>query len=314
MEGFVKNLCELYKINSDEILEDFRKELQENKKLEKEEYIQKKERLNFKFFNIWSISFLAITVIFFILIIVLSNRNSKKKENVLITSEDKLNVIEYTMIKEKEAFDLKLNDSVKIFLGGSYYFLEVINISSNAIGFNYNSEFFSIFEGNTIKIELNNDENKDLEIKLKKISGELAICIFTQINFSQKTTDYSSIWKNENHIQILNEYTIFKNQEKSPIELYIKAINLPSYLNYHIDGLQQDAIKLETGNDTIINANEHVEIIIGNYKSVMFIINKIPINLASDHDSYSVTKIIKWIPNPLNETKFNLVILDAIDL
>ena len=313
MEGFVKNLCELYKINHDEILKDFKKELQKNKEPEEEEE-QEAKRLNFKPPHIWALSSLAITIIILILIIVLSNKNSKTKENVFITSEDKSNITEYTMTKEKEAFDLKLNDLVKIFFDNSYYFLEIINISSNAVDFNYNDESFSIFEGNTIKIELDNDENKDLEIKLKKISGELAICIFTQINFEQKTTDYTSIWKNENRIQVLNEYTLFKNQERSPIELYIKAISLPSYLSYHVDGLQQDAIKLETGNDTIISANEHVEIIIGNYKSVIFIINKIPINLASDYDSYSITKIIKWIPNPLNETKFNLVILDNSDL
>ena len=172
---------------------------------------------------------------------------------------------------------------------------------------------FFLIEEDDISLDVNGDVVDDIKVRLKKISGKLAIVHIEQINYKDKSVDYQRIWDEGEHVLVESDYVLFKNQEKNPIEVYIKATKLPSHLSYHLDGRRQNTTMLNVDKDIIISAEEHLEVIIGNYRSVIFIVNKIPINLTLDNDKHSVTKIIKWIPDANNDTRFDLIIKDYVN-
>ncbi|MBL8994693.1 MAG: hypothetical protein JNM63_15210, partial [Spirochaetia bacterium] len=153
----------------------------------------------------------------------------------------------------------------------------------------------------------------DIEVKLKKVSGDLAIISFAIQNYREDKVDYGSILTNQERVTVGKEYFLFTQQEKYPITVYVRAATQPSHLSYTVDGKRENVTTLQTGAATLIKADEHVEIQIGNFRSAELVINKIPINLTTDSEKFSITKIIKWVPDPNNETKFDLVIKDYLN-
>ena len=319
--GFVTNLCDLYQIDDQAIVANLKEEIEKEEKKEKKSeetsdiHLQDKEQPLFRKRSHNRVFIIIIAVlVFFILILSINFSFNSKDQVTSITSDNVVTqTIIYKMNNEKETFDLKTKDEVNILFDGSYQKLIVKEIKDSQVSFYLNElEFFLLEEGD-ISMDVNEDATDDIKVRLKKISGELAIVHIDQINYKDKLVDYQRIWNEEEHVLVETDHILFKNQEKKPIEVYVKATKLPSHLSYHLDGRRQNTTMLGVGKDIIISAEEHLEVIIGNYRSVIFIVNKIPINLTLDNDKHSVTKIIKWIPDANNNTKFDLIIKDYVN-
>ena len=321
--GFVSNLCEMYGIDDKDILASLKEGMEETgendeEKLaegERETHLQDKEQPLLRRRHYSRISIVGAIIVAAFLFIFLIKISLGKKEHIKSITPD--NVVTqktlYKMNDQKETFDLKVKDEVDILFNSSYQKLVVKEIKESEVKFYLNDSEFALMEEGDIAMDVDGDETEDMEIRLKKISGELAIVHINQIHYNDKAVNYQNIWDTQEHILVKTDYALFKNQEKKPIEVYVKALKLPSHLSYHLDGRRQNTTMLDTGKDIIISAEEHLEIIIGNYRSVMFIVNKIPINLTLDNDKHSVTKIIKWVSDPNNETRFDLVIKDYVN-
>ena len=322
LEGFIINLCELYEIDPQPFLEErslyLEKQQQEKKIIEEEHEPVKESPEKNSFIQVLkqpnlTVAAVIVALLLVLILFILLFFKEKEKITLIMPNNETTDASIYKLTEEKETFDLKAHDSVNIFLNNEYRKFVLKAVHEDFVRFNVNGMDYSIGETNPMSIDLNNDESTDLEIDLKEIAGELAIIFFRLINYKNQSVDFQHIWNTQGQILVGKQYTLFKNQKKVPIELYVKAESLPSHLSYHIDGRRQNSIKLNTGSDRIIVAEEHIIIDIGNYRSIMFIINKIPINLSLDHDKYSVTKIIKWVANSNNETKFDLIIKNSLN-
>lgn len=319
--GFVVNLCELYGLDSTDILaslkEGLEKETLEQKEEEHEVHLEDKKQPVLKQKN-YLLTFLLAGValllgLVFLAVITLLDKNEQKQVTSINTDNIVTKTTIYKMNSQKETFDLKVEDEVNILFDSGYQKLAIKSIEDKKMSFYLNDGEFSLTEEESLTVDVNKDQTDDIEIRLKKISGELAIIHINQLNYQIKSIDYQRIWDNEEHVLVNTDYVLFKNQEKTPIEVYVKATTLPSHLSYNIDGKRQNTSMLNAGKDIVILAEEHIEVIIGNYRSVILIVNKIPINLTLDNDKYSVTKIIKWIPDANNETRFDLIIKDYVN-
>lgn len=317
--GFITNLCELYQVDHTDILVSLKENLEEkNIEQETETHLQDKKQPLLKQQKhipmiILGVVALLLISLFIFVIKALLEQNDQKKIKSITSNNVVTQTTVYKMNSQKETFDLKVEDEVNILFDSSYQKLVIKSIEEKEVNFYLNDSEFSFTEEGNIAIDVNEDQTNDIEFLLKKISGELAIIHINQLNYQTQIIDYQAILDNQEHVLVNTDYVLFKNQERMPIEIYIKATKLPSHLSYHIDGKRQNTTMLGSGKDILIVAEEHMEITIGNYRSVMFIVNKTPINLTLENDKHSVTKIIKWIPDANNETRFDLVIKDYVN-
>jgi hypothetical protein len=215
------------------------------------------------------------------------------------------------MYGEKSSYDLKSGDTVRVFVGDSVKLFTLTSVAPEQITFTLDFKSHSLQPDQAIQVDTGGDVANDLEIKLRRISGELAIVGFTVLNYREDKVDYGAIWTNQEHVTVGREYVLFAQQEKMPIQIYIRAATQPSHLSYNVDSRRENTATLQTGAATVIRAEDSVELQIGNFRAVELIVNKIPVNLSTRTEKFSITKIIKWVPDPNNETRFDLVIKDA---
>jgi len=323
--GFLINLGEICKIPDKTILDQYYLDKNENKasgekgvppgKIDNASEHKKETPGKLKGLMINRIFLFSVIFILIICLMGIIGYISKgEQRKTIIMSDNKVfKVIEHTMIGEKTSYPLKKGDRVKVFINNkmNLVILNEISGNKNNIELAINNKKISLEQFKNAYVDIDNDQVDDLDIKLKVITDDTAHILITLIHYGSGKVDFQNIWKTQEHIAVGKEYTLFKYQDKFPIEIYIKTTDFPCHLNYISDGQRQNTINLEAGRDTTVTAKEGVEIIIGNYKTVIFILNKIPLNLIQDTTSHSTTKIIKWIPDPENETKFNLIIKSA---
>ncbi|MDA8032247.1 MAG: helix-turn-helix domain-containing protein, partial [Alphaproteobacteria bacterium] len=169
--GFVTNLCELYQIDSEQILNSLKYQLTASNQEETaasedvETHLQDKQqpplrgKSNAKI-AIYSLSIVLILLIVFVVKVSLN-------ENPQITSITLDNVVTqatiYKMNSEKETFDLKLKDSVNILFDNSYQKLVIDSIADNEVKFYLNDIEFKLNEAAQQSLDLNEDEIDDIE-------------------------------------------------------------------------------------------------------------------------------------------------------
>ena len=321
LRGFIVNLCEIYQIDPKPLLEQLDNQLDSNKETQgpsphskKESYpteesidVQKgKKKVPFYIISIAAI--LGVVAVGWLL----SNLFSSDPRRIVRNTPDNqsITVKRHEMLSPKETFDLKEGDQINILFENNYRKFTMEQVREDEIQFSLGPSRHELAESEKVSVDVNKDQSFDMEVSLKKISGKQAIVHLRDLNYADQRTDYEKIWRSQDHVRVNKEYTLLSNQQKTPIKIYIKALRLPSHLSYHLDGRRQNTTRLEAGQDIIINADEHLEIVIGNYKSVICVVNNIPINLTLDADKHSITKIVKWIPDPNNEIQFDLVIKD----
>jgi transcriptional regulator with XRE-family HTH domain len=330
--GFIENICEVLQISAKEALEFYRykrsdEEQKEKQKLEhhnhtenqaiidKIEHEDKRKNMDHKQkLTIMGLAGLVVVlVLIFSIYLIISKAGGYKKK--VITPDNVVKVVKpYLMYKENESYDLIAGKLVHIYHNDAVHKFKLISINGDIdISFNLDNQEYSLSQGKSLLFDVDSDKRNDLEIKLKKISGDLAFVFFRKITSSSTTSDYNKLWESQEHIKVGKEYILMQNQEKKPISIYIKAVNNPSFLSYNIDAKIQKTQTLEAGKSEQIVADGHIEIQIGNYRDVQFFINKLPINLTIDSDKHSITKIIKWFPNPENALKYNLIIKDYVN-
>lgn len=216
----------------------------------------------------------------------------------------------YKMSGERGGFDIREGDEIDILFESSYHKFSLKKHLLKSIMFTLGGSEHFLSEGEKKTIDLNLDQKPDVEVTFQKTSSDLVVLFFTSLGFREKFVDYQKIWLEQERILIGYEKTILSNQERSPIEVYIKSGQLPSHVSYLVDGNRQNATRLQPSGNILITAEESLEITIGNYRSVACLINRIPVNLSMDNDKFSVTKIIRWIPRPDNEKRYDLVVRD----
>jgi len=330
--GFIYNICEALDLEAKKLVDQFKKEQEinqyhtkysptlnnldgkpniadvENLASTESNYEKHSSRLRKKWIIPLGVILLLSVLIFWLY------RLTNRVSVIPVISPDNVKVEAkiYKMHNEKSSFDFRLGDTIKIFINETANIFTLLNISGENAVFTINNQEYTVGQGDSVYIDLNNDKINDIEIKLKIISDDVAIFLFNIINYNDDQIDFTAIWNQQDHIIISEEdFTLFSRQDKFPIVVYIKALSQPSFLGYNIDGKRQDSKTLSPGEETLIKADEHLEIQIGNYRSDILIINKHPITITSQSDSFQTTKIIKWVPDPENETKFDLVIKDS---
>lgn len=251
-------------------------------------------------------------VLFFVVFLVF--RAFTRDTQRLITAENQsLKTSIYRMYGEKSSYDLKSGDVVRVFINDTIKLFTIQAIKPDQVSFTLESKSLTLAPEQSLLLDVDNDQVNDIEVKLKKVSGDLAIISFAIQNYREDKVDYGSILTNQERVTVGKEYFLFTQQEKYPITVYVRAATQPSHLSYTVDGKRENVTTLQTGAATLIKADEHVEIQIGNFRSAELVVNKIPINLTTDSEKFSITKIIKWVPDPNNETKFDLVIKDYLN-
>lgn len=227
----------------------------------------------------------------------------------------------YSLYSRFSTFDLADNDIVKIFFNNriySFHMNGIDNTFDNKIAVNFdlnNEQLVRIYLFEETRMDIDLDGQDDLLIKFQKISGEIAIIFFSLLNEGVKNVNYESIWNYQEKVIISKgEIILLRDQNKTAIQTYIKATTLPVHLTYNIDGQRQNIVNLLPGNTVELLAHDHLELQIGNFRSVNFIVNYMPVKLEVENQSHSsIAKIIKWLPSFRNENKYDLIIKDYIE-
>ena len=278
----------------------------------KEVGIQKRYGVTF-----WILLALSILVIIGGVFATLSYFNAKKKQEfhnslkkIGNTKENKKK--EYKLYSSEDSFILKKGDSVKIFLKNKIYELIIEEISENKAEFVINNNNYDIVKDKHLQIVLDEESNAGVEISLKK-QDDQEIILFVGINNDElDQKNYEKLWKESTKITVSNEHVLLRATNQRPIVVYIKAEEIPSNIIYNVDGNQTDNFNLRPGSHILIQAEEHLQLQLGNYRSLMLFVNDIPILLDFSINSFSISKIIKWIPNGDNQNLFDLIIKDMI--
>ncbi len=227
----------------------------------------------------------------------------------------------YSLYSRFSTFDLVDNDMVKIFFNNRIYSFHMSGIDNTfdnkiVVNFDFNNErLVRIYLFEEVRMDIDLDGQDDLLIKFQKISGEIAIIFFSLLNEGVKNVNYESIWNYQEKVIIpKGEIVLLRDQNKIAIQTYIKATTLPVHLTYNIDGQRQNIVNLLPGNTVELLAHDHLELQIGNFRSINFIVNYMPIKLEVENQNhFSIAKIIKWLPSFRNENKYDLIIKDYIE-
>ena len=261
---------------------------------------------------------LSIIVILGVVITAFNYFNKRQKnqfyDNLKEISEKKQDEKrQYKLYSHEDSFILNENDSIKIFLQNKIYELIIEEINQNSAKFVINNNKYILTkEQKDLKIILDEQNNSEIKIQLKKQDDEEIILFVRMENQEIDKKKYEKLWIAENKIKVKNEHVLFKATNQRPIVVYIKAKGIPSNIVYNVDGNQTDNFNLIPNNDILIQAEEHLQLQLGNYRSLMLFINDIPIELDLNINSFSISKIIKWVPNGDNENLFDLIIKDMI--
>ncbi len=323
--GLFTNLLEFFKLSQEKIktyLELFEKEFYVASKEEKiiisdnqkNQTSEEKTPVKIKWNNIYFVISLLIVLVIILSFFLWNNLYSSNELLITKGNQKIQSSIIYSLYENRDTFDLKKSDKVKIFFREKIVEYELIDIVENKfLTFRSSSQGelkVSLYQETYLNLDENTKE--DLGIKFQKQSGDIAIVTFSLLNENAKEIDFKTTWNNVEKINLNNnkeEVVIIQNHYKVPIRIFIKTTYLPVHLSYNIDGQKQNQINLSPYEEFSLSAENHLIFQIGNYKSVQLIVNQIPINFKTeDNNRFGVTKIIKWVPNVLNETKFNLII------
>ena len=220
----------------------------------------------------------------------------------------------YKMYQKVGSFDLRQEDSVQILDESikSEIKLKTLEPNSADVLIN-NTTTLTLKENNRFFLDINEDGENDIELQLKKIWGALGTLYINVLNEEEVEVNVEKLLAQKTPIKVGKEYYLFKNFKKVPIQIYVKAKKQPSYITYNVDGERQNSKTIEPGKSLVIEAENHAEVQFGNYRHLFVMINQEPIDmLLDDNDKFSITKIIKWIPDPNNETLFHLIIKDYV--
>jgi len=319
VQGFLVNICECYGIQSSDVVR-IRKNRGSDEEIltgtqKKSENIEEDESIIPEDNNKKKIMILALIIGVLVIIGAVILVFITRETTIIYTNtENELskNTV-YRLNGDKELFDLVVKDEIKIFHDSGYYHFVLHVINEESISFSIENANFRLSMGETLPVDLDKDDTPDVELHLRNISGELARLFIQRESTGGNKIDYQQLWDNEENVYVGKEFVLLEKQDKLPLELFIKAQQLPSQIQYIVDGKQMKSTRLNAGQGEFVLAEESIEITIGNYQSVQFFINKIPINLTMEHSKYSVTKIIKWVRYPYNETKFDLIIKDYVN-
>ena len=206
----------------------------------------------------------------------------KKREEQLTKKDEKKDKIEYSLYERFDTFSLGINEKVRIFFSeGDVLDFSLSGITNEFIRFDIGDLKGSVlFIRKEIILDIDQDGKNDLSIKYQKITDGQALIYFEILDNREENINYESIWQDEQHIRVGRNYTLIKNSSnRFLIEIFVKAINLPIYLSYNVDGTRQNTITLKKDKHILISAKNHLQIQIGNYNSSVFILNRRPINL-----------------------------------
>jgi len=234
-------------------------------------------------------------------------------QTVITPNNKALKTSTYRMYGEKSSYDLKGGDTVRV-LADDRVKLFTLNAVSNApeqITFTIDGKSFVLLEEKAMQMATGRSVIPNLEVKLRKVSGDLAIVELTVLNYREDKVDYAAIWTNQEHVIAEKEAVLFTQKEQFPIIVYIRATTQPFHMSYNTDSMRERTATLRANESIIIRAEETLEMQVGNFRTVEIIINKVPVSLATKTEKFSITKIIKWVPDPNNETRYNLVIKDT---
>lgn len=156
--------------------------------------------------------------------------------------------------------------------------------------------------------------NVNFKLKIEKNNQNYIIIYIENLSSYQNDINYTDIWKTNTRLQHKKPTIILSKEKKTNISVYIKSTFLPSYILYNIDGYRTSKSYLKKNEFLTIKANELLQLDIGNYKTVMFIVNEIPIDLleVGKKKSFATSKIIRWVPNQNNTNYFDLIIESAV--
>ncbi len=327
-DGLLKNLLEFFKLNEKEIQKiclQFRSEFFSSSKREDlpayEEISsqvpgESDDENKGKGFWAKNYPYLVVAVLAVVMITLLLLWDNLYSSNDLTINQGETlrrgNV--YSLYEKSDTFDLELGDKVKIFSGEKIIEYELSEINREGAR---RLVTFEIDAGRKINLSLHReyffdltaDGEDDLIIKYQKNSEDIAIVTFSILAQDDKTIDFDQLWNNKAKVNLAESTVLVNNHFKTPIRIFIKTSYLPVHLSYNVDGQKQNQINLSPYSQFSLAAENHLTLQIGNYSSTKLIINSFPINLNSyENNTFSTTKIIKWIPNIFNETKFDLII------
>ncbi len=330
--GFVENLCEYFLLDEKIIIEKLKNEIKTNEKkeekealntiinpektslLEKVNWLKHKLQISFYFLTKDKKRRIITSSILVILIFIFLSTQSKNPTILEISENHKKNT--YKMLQKTGTFDLKIKDSVEINHQEIKAIFNIQSVENDIIFIKINETEQNIYLklNERFFVDINEDGQNDIELHLKEIIENSLKLQFNVLNYEAQELSYEEIWVTKKPITVGKNYTLLKYQKKTPIEIYLKAQRQPSYVSYNIDGKRQNSKNIKPGEDLNIDAEEHIEIQLGNYRSLIIMINKQPIDLTLENNTkFSITKIIKWLADPNNETKFNLIIKDYVN-
>ncbi len=283
---------------------------------------------------VWAISLVSILLFLgvFLWIFLLGEKESyvASANNSSFSEQRKI----FTLYGKLDIFEMREQDELRVFVGKSLYALRLTSISAESLKFqeNLNNKEFPAklwertfvtfepeqslggLEQNASTMLQSSSKNSDLLVKYQKLSGDIAVVYVENLRFEDSVLNYGVIWKNSSHVSVEKEHVLLENQNKGPINVYVKALQLPVHVSYNLDGKKQNSVNLSIGMDISILAQDHLEIQVGNYKSAAFIVNGIPLTINLEgYNRYSMTKVIKWLASFENETLFDLTIKDYIN-
>ena len=232
-------------------------------------------------------------------------------------------------IKKKDFIFNQKKTSFKLFMSNQIVLdkeklvLELVDIQQEKVNFLLKENQDSISNLNTVHSNffVNGQQEQSisntsfsLTFKIEKNNGNYIILSLENNLFQEKNINYSEIWKTNTHLQHKNYTVILSEKSKLNISVYLKSTFLPSYISYNIDGYRTARKSLNKNESLEINADELLQLDIGNYRTVMLIVNGIPIDLleVGDENSHATSKIIRWVPNQNNNNYFDLIIESSI--
>ena len=270
--------------------------------------------------------FIILLVLFTILVagVVFFFLQDKRKSFTIAEIKKSSPVKKEDFIFNQKKTSFKLFMSNQIVLDKEKLVLELIDIQQEKVNFllkknqnsisNLNTVYSNFFVDGQQEQSISNT-NFSLTFKVEKNNGNYIILSLENNLFQEKNINYNEIWKTNTHLQHKNYTVILSEKSKLNISVYLKSTFLPSYISYNIDGYRTARKSLNKNESLEINADELLQLDIGNYRTVMLIVNGIPIDLleVGDKNSYATSKIIRWVPNQNNNNYFDLIVESSIN-
>ena len=244
----------------------------------------------------------------------LSVNTISSKQLQVLSGQVELSVNEnnYSLFDRFDTFPLKENDIVQIFFSDKKINFHLLRISNDYVSFDvgrFKASTLTIRE--KIAMDLDNDGENELILKYQKKGDNHVMIYFETIPKQSEETDLSVYWREREKVKVGKSFTLIEEATPQLISFYVRATSLPIYLSYNVDGRKQNSFSLDPNTDVLITAENHLEIQIGNYLSGIYLLNKRHIDLKIEGSrKFSVTKIIKWLPSSINETRSDLIIQD----